>query len=83
MPNRHLDRVLAPGYLDGLETWPIETIRERRSECQCLEDAASYLRRMVQTRIDILGLEMRNRSDGATNDPASIVEQLKALLSGN
>ncbi len=83
MPNRHLDRVLAPGYLDGLDTWPIETIRERRSECQCLEDAASYLRRMVQTRIDILGLEMRNRAHGASNDPATIVEQLKGLLCDN
>ncbi len=81
MPNRHLDRVLAPGYLDGLDTWPIETIRERRSECQCLEDAASYLRRMVQTRIDILGLEMRNRADGSSNDPGTIVDQLKVLLS--
>jgi hypothetical protein len=80
MPNRHLDRVLAPGYLDGLDTWPIETIRERRSECQCLEDAASYLRRMVQTRIDILGLEMRNRASGESNEPGSIVDQLKSVL---
>jgi hypothetical protein len=83
MPNRHLDRVLAPGYLDGLNGWPIETIRERRSECQCLEDAASYLRRMVQTRIDILGLEMRNRTAGDTPNPGSIVDQLKELLSDN
>ena len=79
MPNRHLDRVLAPGYLDGLAEWPIESIRERRSECQILEDAASYLRRLVQTRIDIFGLEMHNRSAGSP-ERASIVEQLKTLL---
>lgn len=78
MPNRHLDRVLAPGYLDGLNDWPIETIRERRAECQRLEDAASYLRRLVQTRIDILGAELRFRS--ASVERASIVDQLKDVL---
>ena len=61
MANRHLDRVLRPDYLDGIDEWPIEEIRERRAECQRLEDAVSYLRRLVQTRIDILGMESRSR----------------------
>ena len=80
MANRNLDRVLSPEYLDGLDSWPIETIREHRAECQCLEDAASYLRRLLQTRIDILGLETRARAKGEQTDIVSIVEQLPGVL---
>jgi hypothetical protein len=81
MANRHLDRVLRPDYLDGIDEWPIEEIRERRAECQRLEDAVSYLRRLVQTRIDILGMESRSRSDGQLPDLDSLISQLPSILS--
>lgn len=81
MANRHLDRVLRSDFLDGINEWPIEEIRERRAECQRLEDAASYLRRLVQTRIDILGMEARSRSDGQLPDLESLISQLPTILS--
>jgi hypothetical protein len=81
MANRHLDRVLRTDYLDGINEWPIEEIRERRAECQRLEDAASYLRRLVQTRIDILGMEARSRSDGQLPDLDSLIRHLPTILS--
>ena len=81
MANRHLDRVLRPDYLDGIDDWPIEEIRERRAECQRLEDAVSYLRRLVQTRIDILGMESRSRSEGQLPDLDSLIAQLPTILS--
>lgn len=80
MANRNLDRVLAPDFLDGIESWPVETIRERRGDCQRLEDAASYLRRLLQTRIDLLGLELRSRAKGQPGDAPSIVERLTDVL---
>lgn len=80
MANRHLDRVLRNDYLDGIDEWPIEEIRERRAECQRLEDAVSYLRRLVQTRIDILGMESRSRSDGLLPDLDSLIAQLPSIL---
>jgi hypothetical protein len=80
MANRHLDRVLRSDYLEGIDGWPIEEIRERRAECQRLEDAASYLRRLVQTRIDILGMEVRSRSNGQLPDLESLIEQLPSIL---
>lgn len=80
MANRNLDRVLAPAFLDGIDNWPIETIRDRRTDCQRLEDAASYLRRLLQTRIDILGLETRARAKGENSDVVSLVERLADVL---
>ena len=81
MANRQLDRVLTPEYLEGLVEWPIDAIRSRRAECQRLEDAASYLRRLVQTRIDIIGLELRGRADGDEGDLVSLIEKLPSILS--
>ena len=81
MANRQLDRVLGEQYLGGLNEWPIEEIRARRSECQRLEDAASYLRRLVQTRIDIIALELRSREAGQEADLVALIEQLPSLLS--
>ena len=68
MANRHLDRVLSTDYLDGLPQWSMEEIRARRAECQMLEDAASYLRRIVQARLDIIGTELYSRSTGDDAD---------------
>ena len=73
MANRQLDRVLTPEYLHGLDAWAIDEIRSRRAECQRLEDAASYLRRLVQTRIDIIGLELRSRANGEEADLVSLI----------
>ena len=81
MANRQLDRVLTPEYLQGLDAWPIDEIRSRRAECQRLEDAASYLRRLVQTRIDIIGLELRSRANGEEADLVSLIERLPSILS--
>lgn len=81
MANRSLDRVLSPEYLVGLDSWPLDQIRASRAECQRLEDAASYLRRLVQTRIDIIGLELRSRTTGEDADLVSLIEQLPAILS--
>jgi hypothetical protein len=81
MANRHLDRVLQNDYLVGLDDWPLEEIRARRSECQRLEDAASYLRRLIQTRLDIIGTQLSVRSSGASNELADLLETLPSILS--
>ncbi len=80
MANRHLDRVMSSNYLDGLADWSMEEIRAHRAECQRLEDAASYLRRLVQTRIDIIGIEISQRAAGEDGQVESILEQLPGIL---
>lgn len=48
------ERVTAPAYTDSLGELSMETIRQMRAECQELENAASYVRRFAQARLDII-----------------------------
>ena len=65
----------------------MEDLRSLRGELQELEDAVSYVRRVVQGRLDIVGAE-RERRSGATRggsgsqgeEHGSIVEDLPGIL---
>ena len=78
--NRHLTRVLSPDYLDGLPEWSDDEVRARRTECHELEEAASYLRRLTQTHLDIIGAELDGRRRGKSPD-STVVERLTRVLS--
>jgi len=74
--------LVAPDYLAGLNTIPIEEVRSRRAECQAVEVSLSYVRRMVQGRLDIVLAELRRRQEGDTEtDLHSLVENLPKILS--
>jgi hypothetical protein len=76
------DRVLEEDYLGDLPSRPIEEIRAMRAECRAIEDKASYLRRMVQGRLDILAADLRRRSEGGSpGDLPGLVDQLPGILS--
>jgi hypothetical protein len=60
-----LDRLLDPEYLGDLGHRPMEEIRAMRAECTELETGLSYLRRLVQGRLDIVGREQERRRCGA------------------
>jgi hypothetical protein len=79
MANRNLDRVLAPSFLDGVETWSIQLLREARADVQLLEDAISMLRRLVQGRLDIIGSELQWRAAGGGE--RTLLDSLRASLS--
>jgi len=49
---------------DQLATASTEVIRARRSNCQSYEARVSYLRRLVQGRLDIVEHERRRRREG-------------------
>jgi hypothetical protein len=63
---RRIDRVLDPGFLAGIDTVPVEVLRERRQEALQEEADLSFLRRLLQGRIDIVRAELARRSGGAT-----------------
>ena len=66
---RRIDRVLAPGYIDGVETLDLEELRVRRADADQEEVDLSYARRLLQGRLDILRAEQAcRRGDG---DPSS------------
>ncbi len=76
------DRVLQDDYLGDLSSRPIEDIRAMRAECRAIEDKASYLRRLVQGRLDIVVAEQRRRSEGGSStDLPGLVDQLPQILS--
>ena len=80
-----LQRFLSPSFLDGIETRPMEDLRATRAEVQEAEVAVSYVRRVVQGRLDIVRAERKRRSGGvASDDPAeeagSLVEDLPGIL---
>jgi len=55
---RRIDRVLAPGYLDGIESLDLEEVRIRRAEADQEEVDLSYARRLLQGPIRTAGLDI-------------------------
>ena len=75
--NRRIDRVLAEDYLAGLRDLPLAEVRQLRTDAEQEEVDLSYLRRMIQGRLDILRAELNRRdSSSATN----LVDGLAAIL---
>ena len=77
-----LDVLLDPGYLGDLSARAMDEVRSMRAECQEVETGLSLLRRVVQGRLDIVGLELARRADG--HEPADLpdlISRLPELLS--
>ena len=84
---RRIDRVLAPGYLDGIDVLDLEEVRARRADADQEEVDLSYARRLLQGRIDILRAEQARRSGDGPAEPVfgnrtdeAIAETLKRIL---
>ncbi len=75
---RRIDKVLASNYLEGLERLPLDEIRLLRDDAGQEETDLSYLRRLLQGRIDIVSAEISRRAGG---QDAGIVGQLPQILS--
>src|SRR5437763_6327268 len=75
--NRRIDRVLADDFLSGLPAQSIDDIRSLRADAEQEEADVSYLRRMLQGRIDIISAELERRR-GASG--ASLVDALPRIL---
>ena len=79
-----LERVLAPGYVDDVESRSVEELRVLRDECRAVGDDLSFLRRQVHGRLDIVRWELDRRATGkGPSTPAELVEKLNDILSGN
>lgn len=82
MAAKSLDAFLDPAYTHDLRSLALEDLRARRSDCHEAEVELSYLRRLVQGRLDIALAEMHRREvKGDPIDAAELVEQLPEILS--
>lgn len=76
-----LDRVSSPGFLANLVQRPMPEVRSMRAECQTIENALSYVRRVAQGRIDIVAAELQRRKEGGDpRDLHALVERLPDIL---
>ncbi|MDX6265942.1 MAG: hypothetical protein QOD70_682, partial [Frankiales bacterium] len=75
--SRRIDRVLADDYLAGLGDLPLAEVRARRDEAEQEEVDLSYIRRLIQGRMDIVRAELNRREGGAEG---SLVDNLAHVL---
>ncbi|MGH9223104.1 MAG: hypothetical protein ACRD2W_04815 [Acidimicrobiales bacterium] len=76
-----LERVLEPPYLEDLASLDDAELRSRRHESQQVEAKLSYLRRLVQGRLDIVSAEIDRRATGGTGgDLSDLVARLPEIL---
>ena len=76
-----VDRLLALQDLDDLASLSMDDVRARRAECSTVETKVSYLRRLVQGRLDIVNAERKRRADGIeSSDLPTLVDQLPQIL---
>lgn len=78
--HRRIDRVLATDYLTGLAALPLDEVRTLRDEADQEETDLSYLRRLLQARLDLVAAELTRRADGAA-EPTDMVAYLTQVLS--
>ena len=78
----NLSRLLAPNYLDHVEGLSVDDIRTMRAECQEAEASLSYLRRLIQGRMDIVHAYIERPVGSDAPDLSSVVENLAGILAG-
>ena len=74
--NRRIDKVLDPEFVEGLGQLSLEDLRERRKAAEQEETDLSYMRRLLQGRLDILRAELARRS----GEGSDLVDALPQIL---
>ena len=78
---RRVDRVLGEGFLDGLTEMTLQEVRQRRFDAEQEDADLSYIRRLLQGRMDIIRAEQQRRAT-ASGDADPVVDQLAQVLGG-
>lgn len=75
--HRRIDRVLDESFVVGLQELSLDDLRARRRDAEQEEADLSYVRRMLQGRMDILRAELLRRAGGSEQ---SVVDHLSEIL---
>ncbi len=77
-----LDVVIDPDFLANVGDRDMDELRAMRARCQSLENSLSYVRRLIQGRLDIVGGELQRRREGGdTGDTGDLIGRLPDILS--
>jgi hypothetical protein len=63
---RRVDKVLDPAFLARQSDWSLDELRRCHADCLEIETEVSYVRRVAQARLDILGAELDRRAAGGS-----------------
>jgi len=69
-----LGAVMVPGFLDGLSQRRLDEVRQMRSQCQELEVALSYVRRLAQGRLDIVSAVLAEEELGPLDSAGAAID---------
>lgn len=76
-----LERLLGTVPDNDLRELTLVDIRDRRAIAEIIEESISYLRRVIQVRLDILGTELAHRRSGEPPaDASELVRRLPEIL---
>lgn len=78
---RRLDEVLSPAFTSDLRELDSDEVRRRKHIAELEETDLSYLRRLVQGRIDIVKAEMARRDP--SHDDRNIIAHLADILAAD
>lgn len=79
-----LAEILADDYVGDLQQIPIEELRAKRAACKEIETGLSYLRRLIQGRLDVVAAEQSRRDEGGDGDDLEdLIARLPELLAGS
>ena len=80
IPTERIQQLLDPQYVARLDSRRLDDLRAMKAECADIENTLSYLRRLAQGRIEILGAERDRRARGGS--VGDLVKDLPRILSG-
>ena len=78
MPRRRSDRVVQPDIVSDLAHRPVAELRSLRDDCRAEEARLSYVRRLLQGRLDIIRAEVTRRAEGTELDITSWLPRVLA-----
>lgn len=79
VPTEQVRKLLDPDYVRGLGQRNLDDLRAMKAECNDVENALSYYRRLAQARIEILDAERQRRARGGSVE--DLVKDLPRILS--
>ena len=79
IPTELIQRLIDPAYVAAIDTRSLDDLRAMKAECNDVENALSYQRRLAQARVEILEAEHERRTRGGTVE--DLVKDLPRILS--